>query len=180
MNIISSKVSKFPSLCSSTGRYDRNTLNIDSLPSKKISGIYCIRNLNNAREYYGSSTGIARRLRTHIKELQNNEHSIADLQTDFNNKHRFDYTIVEVYASEERNDLYRVEQKYLNKASLNPAHYYNRTFICHPSFKLSETMIDWEIAKKIDWLKSRCIEINPNIADINVAITYKPAYDYSI
>lgn len=55
--------------------------------SEKImdsSGVYAIWNCDNQRVYIGSSTKMRRRVKSHIAQLKNNIHPLADMQKDFN------------------------------------------------------------------------------------------------
>lgn len=83
--------------------------------SKKISGIYQIKNLVNGKVYIGSSVDIKSRWRNHLSKLRNNKHHSRHLQRawDKYGENSFEFSIVE-YVSSEIN-LLEIEQKWIDK-----------------------------------------------------------------
>jgi group I intron endonuclease len=76
-------------------------------------GIYRIRNIVNNKCYYGSSKEIKNRWNRHIKDLNNNSHYNTILQRAWN-KYGEEYFIFEIVEKCKQEDLFLIEQKYLN------------------------------------------------------------------
>lgn len=81
-------------------------------------GIYRIRNLVNDKCYYGSSKEIEKRWKRHKNDLVNDKHVNTILQRAWN-KYRSDNFAFEIVEICEEEELFDLEQLYLNK---NPAY----------------------------------------------------------
>lgn len=79
----------------------------------KISGIYCIINIENSKKYIGSSKNIRQRLWSHRAELRHNKHENAHLQSAWNKygEQLFDYYVMEQCGE---NELLEREQWYID------------------------------------------------------------------
>lgn len=88
----------------------------------KKCGIYKITNLVNGYFYIGSSVDINSRFGNHRYTLRNNNHNNPKLQNAWNKygEQNFVFDIIKLCA---RDQLYTIEQKYLNKIKLS-----NRTY----------------------------------------------------
>lgn len=94
----------------------------------KISGIYKIINKINNKYYVGSSVNVKKRLRDHRSKLNHNKHPNLHLQAAFvlYGKENFNYVIVEQNIPQ--NELFLIEQKYLDICKLEPLTNYNMTY----------------------------------------------------
>jgi hypothetical protein len=81
----------------------------------KLSGIYCIENKINHKQYIGHSKNITYRWYYHLNNLLKNTHSNKKLQEDFNTYglSNLNFTILELLEGKE--NLIKKEQEYLNK-----------------------------------------------------------------
>jgi group I intron endonuclease len=91
----------------------------------KISGIYKIINKTNGKYYVGSSNNIKKRFYDHKRRLNKNVHNNLKLQNAWNKYSSWIFSIIEII---EPNDLLIIEQKYLDKAKLEPDETYNVCF----------------------------------------------------
>lgn len=64
---------------------------------QKISGIYCIENIDNNKKYIGQSVDIHSRWKSHRKQLRNNWHPNIHLQSSWNfyGEDRFSFSVLE-------------------------------------------------------------------------------------
>lgn len=94
-------------------------------------GIYTIKNLKNNKLYIGSSVEIEKRIRTHFVNLIKNNHSNLKLQNSYNKygKENFIFEILETFDEIERNDLFTIEQKYIDSYDFDTL--YNLTNIAN-------------------------------------------------
>jgi len=90
----------------------------------EFSGIYCIKNLTNNKCYVGSSKNIFNRLRYHISQLNNNNHTNNILQNDWNKFRAIDFTvkILELVEGAHNNRLI-IECKWIKKLEGYPYGY---------------------------------------------------------
>lgn len=81
----------------------------------KLSGIYCIENKINHKQYIGHSKNITFRWYHHLNNLIESKHPNSKLQEDFNTYglSAFDFSILELI--EGKDNLVLKEQEYLNK-----------------------------------------------------------------
>lgn len=85
------------------------------------SGVYCIENTFNKKQYIGSSKNVYKRKNRHFSELKNNKHKNSKFQNSFN-KHGKEFFIFYVIEFVEKEaDLVKREQYYidLNKPQYN-------------------------------------------------------------
>lgn len=83
---------------------------------KVKSGIYAILNLVNQKCYIGSANNIYSRFESHREALNENIHKNKHLQNAYN-KHRkqnFKFIILEKFSYNHRDELYDLEQEYLD------------------------------------------------------------------
>lgn len=106
-------------VCSFEKKKKMTSINISL---KNIKGIYCIMNINNKKQYIGSSTNIYNRLQKHFSLLNHNKHENIILQSSFN-KHGKEYFIH--FLIEECDESYLLEREQYFINCLNP--YYNIT-----------------------------------------------------
>lgn len=94
-------------------------------------GIYTIKNLKNNKLYIGSSVEIEKRIRTHFVNLIKNNHSNLKLQNSYNKygKENFIFEILETFDEIERDDLFTIEQKYIDSYDFDTL--YNLTNIAN-------------------------------------------------
>ncbi len=94
----------------------------------KISGIYKIINKINGKYYIGSSKDIKKRWSYHTQDLNKNTHNNIHLQKSWNKygQDNFEFVVVEEVVLEK---LLIVEQKYLDKLTLEKDKCYNLSFI---------------------------------------------------
>jgi len=83
-----------------------------------LCGIYKIINTHNSKCYIGSSKDIKNRLKRHFRNLKNNKHKNKHLQASYNKygKDKFTYEILTLC---EKDNLYSVEQTYLDALDFN-------------------------------------------------------------
>lgn len=79
--------------------------------------IYSIKNTQNGKKYIGSSKEPKVRIRKHKRLLSNDEHFNPHLQNSYNKygEESFDFKIVEETNAETEEELYDIEQKYIDK-----------------------------------------------------------------
>lgn len=93
----------------------------------KTKGIYQIRNLINNKVYIGSSINIETRIKVHKRTLRSGNHINIILQKAYNKygENQFEYEILEVKPNITPEDLFKLEQHYLdntpNKYNIAPA-----------------------------------------------------------
>jgi group I intron endonuclease len=73
------------------------------MPYKKVSGVYCIENIENGKRYIGKGNNIRRRLAEHKKDLRKNNHKNDHLQKSWNKygETHFIFYILEYCSCEE-------------------------------------------------------------------------------
>ena len=109
------------------------------LGRNNVCGIYKITNIKNNRIYIGSSKNILQRWKTHIKELENNNHKNIYLQYDWN-EYTKDCFIFEILEECSEDTRYSVEQIYLN--NLMPFYRTGNGYnICEKSTERNETNV---------------------------------------
>lgn len=85
---------------------------------EKISGIYKIQSKTFPDKFYiGSSNDLKNRIRVHKSQLKHNKHTSILLQR-FVNKYGLsdlEFNIIEIIPNIDRKDLFKVEQRYLDK-----------------------------------------------------------------
>jgi len=99
--------------------------------NNKISGIYKIRNKITGKYYIGSSDnilGTTGRWMEHINGLKANRHENSYLQNAWNKygKENFEFSILKEIS---KNDLFSLEQKYLDEAKKDGKRCYNLSFL---------------------------------------------------
>ena len=79
----------------------------------KVSGVYCIRNIENDRTYVGSSQNIRTRIRDHFSKLEKGTHVNAFLQRDYDkcSVFAFEWGVLDVC---ETSELIAKEQVWLD------------------------------------------------------------------
>lgn len=84
------------------------------MSKEKISGIYCIENLENHKKYIGLSKNIKKRWNDHKYRLNKNDHENNHLQRSWNKygKNKFTFYILETCSEDE---LSEKEKFYINK-----------------------------------------------------------------
>jgi group I intron endonuclease len=98
-----------------------------NIPNSLGPCIYCIRNLDNEKLYIGQSKQVRIRIQKHIGDLEKNNHSSNEMQSDFNKGHKFTVDILyKAPKNIDTNILTRLESWYiLNKKSYTDG--YNST-----------------------------------------------------
>ncbi len=83
-----------------------------------ISGVYCIENVIDSKDYIGSSKKVNDRLNGHIENLRKNKHYIKELQNDWNKygEENFKCHILETLNSSNRLDILKREQYFQDKS----------------------------------------------------------------
>lgn len=100
------------------GENNKSNKNIESNNKKQIEpiiGVYAIHNTKRDKYYIGSSNDVARRLKTHKRELSNGSHNNLKLQRDYtiDKSSNFKFKIIEKDISEELLTAY--EKYYIYK-----------------------------------------------------------------
>ena len=80
---------------------------------KKLSGIYCIENIQNGKKYYGQSVNLDKRRYTHFENLKKNKHRNLHLQSSFN-KYGVPNFIFKILLYCEHFELQRYEQFFVD------------------------------------------------------------------
>jgi group I intron endonuclease len=85
----------------------------------KIQGIYCIEHIDSNKKYYGSSMDINKRFGSHRSNLKYNRHHCIYLQRAVNKYgiDAFKFYVVEETSFQSNNELYELEQKYIDNNS---------------------------------------------------------------
>lgn len=80
-----------------------------------MQGIYCIKNVNSGRKYYGSSQNVEKRLLQHRKDLIKDKHHNMQLQRCFNKYGDiFEYSLVEETYFSSLTELLKYEQTFID------------------------------------------------------------------
>jgi group I intron endonuclease len=88
-----------------------------NIPNK--AGIYRIDDCVSNKFYIGSSINIKRRVTQHIYRFKRGDHSNPIMQAIWNKDFkRLSFSVLEIINSEEKKDLLKAEQKYLNMANV--------------------------------------------------------------
>lgn len=92
-----------------------------------MTGIYCIENISSQKKYIGLSNNIEKRWKTHIRELNNNNHVNAHLQAAWNAYGADDFTFQTIELCD-KSMLKEREQYYIKMYNSNDERYgYNLT-----------------------------------------------------
>lgn len=86
----------------------------------RMGVVYCIKNLKNGRIYIGSSLEYGKRKSVHLRQLKQNKHHNFKLQSDFNEGHEFEFSVmVETTQSDLRKEelsLFKKHKPFYNIA----------------------------------------------------------------
>lgn len=80
------------------------------IKTKKISGVYCIKDSKGVVVYVGSANDMHKRISVHKSNLRNNKHRNKKLQELYNNKVEFTYEVLEECL---KRDLFIKEKHYM-------------------------------------------------------------------
>ena len=122
-------------------------LKISKNIGRNVSGVYLIQCKVNGKCYIGSSEDISRRLSTHYRELENNQHSGGVFQKDWieYGAKNFTYSVLaEMPIAEAR----KVEIEYIQKFNSEKFGYNTSSYI--NSVKIKESIICENILKYIE------------------------------
>jgi group I intron endonuclease len=112
---------------------------------KKLSGIYCIKNLTNQKKYIGSTTHFQKRFSKHLFELKNGYHPSLHLQNSYEKygSNSFEFTVVEIISKNIQNfepKLLRTENKYIKYFKSNDKRFgYNLRISAESNFGITHS-----------------------------------------
>lgn len=94
------------------------------------SGIYCIENTINKKQYIGSSKNVYKRKNRHFSELKNGKHKNIKLQNSFNKHGKDSFIFIVLELVENESELIKREQFFIDQNKP----WYNINLIANSSF----------------------------------------------
>lgn len=79
------------------------------------SGVYCIENTVNKKQYIGSSKNVYKRRNRHFSELKNNKHKNVKLQNSYNKYGKDNFIFIILELIEDESLLIKTEQFYIDQ-----------------------------------------------------------------
>lgn len=79
------------------------------------SGVYCIENTVNKKQYIGSSKNVYKRKNKHFSELKNGKHKNVKLQNSYNKYGKDSFTFIVLELIEDESLLVKKEQFYIDR-----------------------------------------------------------------
>ena len=114
---------------------------------EKKPGVYIVYDCISKKCYIGSSRNLYERIQAHFERLKKKNHYCPEMQECFNNNgiDNFAFNVLEYADVKDRQELYELEEKWIQKFIADGRKLFNRTF--HPShstsgYKFSEQSIE--------------------------------------